>query len=368
MVQFILVKEFEGVERMLQETMKALVYHGPNNYSLDDVPTPKITDPKDVIGKVTLAAICTSDVHMVHGHIPTAQFPRIVGHEFCVEIVEIGSDVKRLKPGMRCVVFPAVFCGQCKMCKSGMPGLCEKYGIFGVGELDGSQAEYVRIPKAENFCIPIPSGLNEEDVILVPDMLATGWFGVKNADVNPEKIIAVVGVGPVGMSACLIAKIIFGAKKVIGIDILQERLDLLLRNKAVDAVINSGTENVKQRIKEITGGAGVDAVIESGGVQQTFELATKITKFGGIVSTVAVFAKPLTLQMDKIFSKNLTIKMGIHKGEGLQEMLQKIQEGKLDARFMLTHKKPLNDILEGYDTFGKQKDGCVKWAITPYLK
>lgn len=114
--------------------MKALVYHGPGNYSLDDVPVPKITNPKDAIGKVTLAAICTSDVHMVQGHIPTAPMPKIVGHEFCVEIVETGSEVKGLKPGMRCVVFPAVFCGQCKMCKSGLPGLCEKYGIFGVGQ------------------------------------------------------------------------------------------------------------------------------------------------------------------------------------------------------------------------------------------
>ncbi|KJR45970.1 dehydrogenase [Desulfosporosinus sp. I2] len=351
---------------MLQGMMKALVYHGPGNYSLDDVPVPKITSPTDAIGKVTLAAICTSDIHMVQGHIPTASIPKIVGHEFCVEIVETGSEVTHLKPGMRCIVFPAVFCGRCKMCQSGMPSLCEKYGIFGVGKLEGSQAEYVLIPKADMFCIPIPGDLKEEDVILLPDMLATGWFGVKNAEVNPEKTVAVIGVGPVGMSACLIAKSIFGAKKVIAIDLLPERLELLQRNHAVDAVINSSTENVKERIKEITNGAGVDATIESGGVQQTFELATRITKFGGIVSTVAVFSKPLTIHMDKIFSKNLTIKMGIHKAEGIGEMLQKIQEGKLDARFMLTHKKPLNNILEGYDVFGRQKDGCVKWAITPY--
>lgn len=350
----------------MQETMKALVYHGPGNYSLDDVPVPKITNPKDAIGKVTLAAICTSDVHMVQGHIPTAPMPKIVGHEFCVEIVATGSEVKGLKPGMRCFVFPAVFCGQCKMCRRGLPGLCEQYGIFGVGKLEGSQAEYVLIPQADTFCIPIPDGLKEEDVILIPDMLATGWFGVKNAEVNPEKIVAVIGVGPVGMSACLIAKSIFGAKQVIAIDLLPERLELLQRNHAVDAVINSGTENVKERIKEITKGAGVDATIESGGVQQTFDLATRITKFGGIVSTVALFSQPLTLHMDKIFPKNLTIKMGIHKGEGIKAMLQKIHEGKLDARFMLTHTKPLNDIMAGYDVFGRQQDGCVKWAITPY--
>ncbi len=351
---------------MLQKTMKALVYNGPNNYSLEDVPMPQIIDQNDVIGRVTLAAICTSDVHMVQGNIPSAPTPKIVGHEFCVEIVETGSSVKRLKPGTRCVVLPAVYCGKCKMCKSHMPALCETYGIFGVGQLDGSQAEYIRIPHADKFCAPIPADLKEEDVILVPDMLATGWFGVKNAKVNSEKTIAVIGVGPVGMSACLIAKTIFDAKKVIAIDLLPERLDILLKNNVVDATINSSTENVTQRIREITNGVGVDATIESGGVQQTFDLATKITRMGGIVSTVAVFSKPLTMHMDKIFHKNLTIKMGIHKGEGILEMIQKIQEGKLDARFMLTHKKPLNDILEGYDVFGHQKDGCVKWAITPY--
>ena len=351
---------------MLEKKMKALVYHGPNSYSLDDVPMPQITDQTDAIGRVTLAAICTSDIHLVQGHMPSTSNPKTVGHEFCVEIVETGSSVKRLKPGTRCVVQPAVYCGKCKMCKSGMPALCENYGIFGIGQLEGSQAEYILIPHADRFCSPIPEGLQEEDVILVPDMLATGWFGVKNAEVNSEKTIAVVGVGPVGMSACLIAKTIFGAKKVIAIDLLPERLDILLKNNVVDATINSSTENVKQRIQEITNGMGVDATIESGGVQQTFDLATKITKMGGIVSTVAVFSKPLTMHMDKIFSKNLTIKMGIHRGEGISEMIQKIQEGKLDARFMLTHKKPLNDIIEGYDVFGNQKDGCVKWSITPY--
>lgn len=351
---------------MLQKTMKALVYHGPNNFSLDDVPMPQITHQKDVIGKVTLAAICTSDVHMVHGHLPGVPTSKIVGHEFCVEIVETGSEVKHLKPGTRCVVHPAVYCGKCKMCRSGMPAFCEQYGIFGIGELQGSQAEYVRIPLADHFCEPIPEGLSDEDVILVPDMLATGWFGVKNAKVNNAKTIAVVGVGPVGMSACLIAKKIFGAEKVIAIDLLPERLDVLLENNSADAVINSSTENVKQRIMELTNGVGVDSTIESGGVQQTFELATKITKMGGIVSTVAVFSKPLMIPMDKIYSKNLTIKMGIHRGEGISEMIQQIQAGNLDAKFMLTHKKPLNYILEGYDVFGHQRDGCVKWAITPF--
>jgi len=351
---------------MLQQTMKALVYHGPNNFSLDNVPMPQIIDPKDVIGKVTLAAICTSDVHMVHGHLHGVLTPKIVGHEFCVEIVETGSDVKHLTPGTRCVVHPGVYCGQCKMCKSGMPALCEKHGIFGIGELEGSQSEYVRIPQAESFCEPIPEGLTDEDVILVPDMLATGWFGVKNAKVDNTKTIAVIGVGPVGMSACLIAKKIFAAQKVIAIDLLQERLDILLENNVVDAVINSSTENVKQRILELTNGVGVDATIESGGVQQTFELATRITKIGGIVSTVAVFSKPLMVPMEKIYAKNLTIKMGIHKGEGISEMIQQIREGNLDAKFMLTHKKPLNDILEGYEVFGHQKEGCVKWAITPF--
>ncbi|KLU61657.1 alcohol dehydrogenase [Peptococcaceae bacterium CEB3] len=351
---------------MLQKTMKALVYRGPNRYGLEDVPTPQITNPNDAIGRVTLAAICTSDIHLVRGNLPNVSVPKIVGHEFCAEIVETGSSVKRLKPGTRCVVRPAAACGTCKMCRSGMPALCEKYGIFGLGQLEGAQAEYVLIPQADRVCDPIPPGLQEEDVILVPDMLATGWFGVKNAEANSEKTIAIIGVGPVGMSACLIAKSIFGVKKVIAIDLLSERLDLLLKNHVVDIAINSGSQDVNLIIREITNGVGVDATIESGGVESTFALAAEITKMGGIISTVAVFSKPLMIPMEKMFAKNLTVKMGVHRGEGISEMIRKIQEGQLDARFMLTHEKPLNDILEGYDIFGQQRDGCVKWAVTPY--
>lgn len=346
--------------------MKALVYHEPNKYSLTDVPIPKIVDPRDAIGKVTLAAICISDIHTVRGEVSIASYPKIIGHEFCVEIIEVGTAVKGLKPGERCVVIPGVSCGECEMCKSGMVSMCEKGGMFGINGPEGAHAEFVRIPNADRVAIPIPKGLTEEDVLLVPDMLATAWFGAKNARVSEGQSIAVIGCGPVGMCACLLAKKVFGAKQVIAIDTQQNRLDTVLINGVADLGLNPTTGSITKEIMEFTGGKGVDASIETAGIEKTFVMATEITKVRGIVSTVAVYAGPISIPMHKMIAKNLEIKMGIHSGEGIPEMIQMIGEGKIDTRFILTHRAPLNDIEKGYDVFEHQKDGCIKWAITPY--
>lgn len=351
---------------MSQETMKALVYNGPGSYGLTDWPMPKIKHPTDIIGKVTLAAICTSDIHIVEGHIPYASYPMVQGHEFCVEVVETGPEVKRLKVGDRVVVSPAVFCNECYMCKMGNRLMCENGGLFGLCGVDGAHAEYIRIPFADSFCINIPEGLTEDDVILVPDMLATAWFGIKNAGITENKTLAVIGVGPVGMSACLLAKKAFGAKTVIAIDIIPERLEIALKNGVADYAINSKTEDVISKVLEITGGRGVNAAIETAGIEETMVLATRITKMRGTVSTVAVFSGAINLPFHEFYAKGLEIKMGIQRGEGIMEMIGMIQEGKIDPRFILTHKAPLNDIEKGYYIFGHNLEGCVKWAITPY--
>jgi alcohol dehydrogenase len=355
---------------MDQKTMKAMVYHGPGQYSLDDVSVPQIIEPTDVIGKVTLAAICTSDIHIVHGEVPSVPYPKTMGHEFCVEIVEVGSEVKKWKPGDRCVSRAGSNCGECVMCKIGIRGFCSKGGIYGsIGPLNGCHAEYIRIPFADSPSIlyKIPEGLSEEDVILTPDMLATAYFGLQNAEVSKGQTVAVIGVGPVGMSVCLLAKKIFGAGKVIAVDILQYRLDLLLKAELADIVINSATEDVIATITKESGGLGADATIETPGLESTMAMAVAATRPSGIVSTIAIFAEPLVkIPMVEMIIKSQKLKMGIHQSPGVEEMLEMIKEGKLDARFMLTHKAPLNDIEKGYDIFSKQQDGCVKWLISPY--
>lgn len=355
---------------MEQATMKALVYKAPQQYGLEDAPVPKIIEPTDIIGKVTLAAICTSDIHIVHGEIPSTVAPRIVGHEFCVEIVEIGSEVKSVKPGDRCVVKPSASCGECIMCKMGVRSACVKGGIFGT-TVDGCFAEYIRVPFADQQgeLYKIPAGLDEESVILLPDMLGTGYYGCKIAELKEGQTVAVIGVGPVGLSTCLLAKKVFGAKKVIAIDILQNRVDKALEAGVADVGINPATDDIAAIIKEATGGMGVDCTIEGAGVSETMAMAASITRIGGIVATISVFNEMLVkIPMNEMLVKGQKLHFGIQTQEGVAEMMQMIQDGKIDARFIASHRAPLNDIMKGFEVFGNRQDGCIKWLVTPYEK
>ncbi len=355
---------------MEQTTMKALVYHEPGKYSLADVPVPQIMEPTDVIGRVTLAAICTSDIHAVHGEMAGTPYPKTMGHEFCVEIVEVGSAIKNVKVGDRCVSTASSFCGECMFCKIGVHGYCVKGGVYGYfGPLEGCQAEYIRIPFADAplRLFKIPEGLTEEDVVLAPDMLGTAYFGLKNAQVSEGQTVAVIGVGPVGLSTCLLAKGMFGAKRVIAVDTLQYRLDLALKEGIADIAINAAQEDVVKKILEATSGLGVDATIETPGLEKTMAMAVSATKIGGIVSTVGVFAEPIVkMPMVEMIFRDQQLRFGIQKSEGVDEIIEAIRVGKIDPKFMLTHRAPLNNIMKGYEVFGNQQDGCVKWSITPY--
>ncbi len=356
---------------MEQKTMKALCYYGPGKYSLDDVPVPHIIEPTDVIAKVTLSTICTSDIHIVHGHLASVNEqvkakPKIVGHEFIAEVVELGAAVKGYKPGDRVIVKVGIECLECAMCKIGIPTFCANGGCFGASGPDGCQAEYIRIPLAEHHMIPIPAGLTEEDVLLLSDMLCTAWFGVKNANIRPGQSVAVFGAGPVGQCVCILAKKVFGAKTVIAVDPIQSRLEAAIKAGVADVGINVGSDDATKKILELTGGLGVDATIETAGSQASFEAALDTTRCNGVVSTISIFAQPIMVPMQKIVYKNLDIKMGIQKCDGIEEMLQLIKEGKIDTKYLLTHRAPLNDIMKGYEVFGNHEDGCIKWVVTPY--
>ncbi len=349
---------------MEQKSMKALVYHGPHNISLDDIPVPQLQEATDVIARVTLSTICTSDVHIAEGMIPLVTPPKILGHEFCAEIIEIGSAVKGFKVCDRVHVTPLNFCGECDMCKVGRVGACLKGGGFGIFS-EGCQAEYIRIPNANSCMIPIPDGLKEKDILLLGDMLGTGWFGVKNAEIKAGQTIAVIGCGPVGLATCVLAKKAFGAN-VIAMDIIQDRLDLALKEGVADIGINVLTDNVAQKIGEATCGKGVDSSIETAGTPDAFSMALEITRVSGIVSSVALYPSNCELPMQTLVFKNLTIKMGIQRIEGVAEMLKLLLDGTISTNFILTHQGPLNDILKGYELFGNKQDGCIKWVVTPY--
>lgn len=354
---------------MEQTKMKALVYHSPGQFQLEDVDVPKIIEPTDVIGRVTLSAICSSDVHVVHGHMNNVTLPKIIGHEYCAEIVEVGSAVTQLKPGDRVNVMPGIFCGECKFCRAGVAIMCEHKdaGCFGANGPDGCQAEYVRIPMAERFCIKIPADLKDEDMLLLGDMLGTARYGLENGKFSEGQSIAVIGVGPVGLSTCLLAKKVYGARQVVAIDLIQSRLDLAVANGVADVIINPATDDVAAKFLAATGG-GVDVVVETAGTEATLQMAFSLTRPGGTVSNVAIFPGPINLPVPEITVKNITFRSGIQFCEGVEQLIPLIQSGKIDTRFMQTHKAPLNDIMKGYDIFGNRKDGCVKWLITPYEK
>lgn len=352
---------------MEQKTMKALVYRGPGQYQIEDAAVPKIIDPTDIIGRVTLSTICSSDIHVVHGHMNNVSLPKIVGHEFCAEIIEVGTAVKELKVGDRVQVMPGIYCGSCKFCKAGVAIMCEHKdaGCLGANGVDGCQAEYVRVPLAEKFCIKIPDGMQEEDILLLGDMLGTARFGLENAGLKAGQSLVVIGGGPVGLSTCLLAKKSYGARQVIVIDVIQSRLDLALANGVADVVINPLTDDVAAKFMAAAGG-GVDAVIETAGKPETLQMAFDLVRPGGIVSNVAIFSGPVELPIPAMTVKNITFRSGIQFCEGVEEILPQIQSGQIDTRFMQTHCAPLNDILQGYDVFGHQKDGCVKWLVTPW--
>jgi alcohol dehydrogenase len=356
---------------MLPEKMMALVCDSVDHYGLKEVDTPKIIEDDDVIGRVTLAAICTSDIHYIKGEIQgNVHYPRIMGHEFCVEVVETGSAVTSVKVGDRCACKAGADCGECMFCKIGLPMGCENGGIFGnIGVLDGCHAEYVRIPLANRpeQLIKIPAGLSEEDVVMLPDMLGTAWFGIQNAQLKEGETVAVVGCGPVGQCECLLAKKYFKASKVIAIDIVPERAQLAVDSGMADLALNPLVDDMESAVKGCAGPLGCNVALDTAGTDESIALCAALLGPLGRLSTVAIFEKPdLKFPITPMTVKDNKFTFGVQHCEGMKEMMAAIQDGTIDTHFMLTHKAPLNDIMEGYRVFGAKEDGCIKWLITPY--
>ncbi len=350
----------------MKETMKGLVYHGNKTISLDDLPMPKIEKPDDVIGKVTVSAICTSDLHIVQGHAP-AKAPLVLGHEFCVEVVEAGEAVKdQYKQGEHYVVAPLSYCGQCDMCKVGRVGRCENGGGFGIFQ-NGAQAEYIRVSNSRTCMYKIPEGVKDEDVLLVPDMLATGLFGIKQAGVQKGDTVAVIGLGPVGFCTCELLKKLYNCR-VVAITRQQASLEKAKALGIADEIVNATDPEMVNKVLQLTG-KGVPIVIETAGNQATMDAAFNIVAYGGMVSTVSVFGGPISVPFHTLIYKNVRIAMGIQRAEGIAEMIANVKEGELDTSFALTHKVPLNKIVEGYETFGlsgTRTPGCIKVVVTPW--
>lgn len=350
--------------------MKALVYHGPGQKAWEEVPDPVIQQPTDIIIQVDTTTICGSDLHILKGDVPTVEDGRILGHEAVGTITEIGAAVTSLKVGDRVILSCIKSCGKCIYCKDGVYSHClGDEGASGVGWvfghlIDGTQAEYVRVPYAENSVYKVPEGVTDEQGVLLSDILPTGFeIGVLNGQVKPGDVVAVIGAGPVGLSAVLTSAL-YGPAKVIVIDLDDNRLALAKEFGATDGV-NSGAEDWREQVFALTDGLGVDVAIEAVGVPATFGMATQIVRPGGNVANVGVHGKPVELQIQDLWIHNINISMGLVNTNTLPMLLKLVASGKLDVSKYITHRFTLDEFIDAYDVFGRAAETkALKLAIT----
>lgn len=348
--------------------MKAVVYHGPGNKAWEEVPDPTIQDGTDVICKIDTTTICGTDLHILKGDVPAVTDGRILGHEAVGTITEIGSAVTDLSVGDR-VIIPAITnCGKCSFCKVGNYSHCQRVGGIGwiFGHLiDGTQAEYCRVPFAETSLHKVPEGLTDEDVLFLTDALPTGFeIGILNGRTKPGDTIAVIGAGPVGLGAIMTAGLA-GAGRVITVDMDDNRMNTALEFGATDKV-NATAPDVVEQIKALTSdGLGVDVAIEAVGVPETFQTCLDITRPHGCIANVGVHARPVELPLQDLWISSVNISMGLIDGYSIGRLLKMVESGKLPAAKMATHHFTMSQFMEAYDLFANAAEHqAVKLVIT----
>ena len=331
--------------------MKALVYHGPGQRSWDTVPDPTILEPTDAIVRIDTATICGTDLHILKGDVPEVTPGTILGHEAVGTVVETGSAVTTVSAGDHVLVSCITSCGRCRFCKEGRYGQCTGGGgwIFG-HTIDGLQAELARVPFADTSLYKVPEGLSDEDVLFLADILPTAYeVGVLNGGVQPGDTVAVVGAGPIGLATIMTAKL-FTPGHIVAIDLSDARLEKALEFGA-DSTINNSREDAVALVMELTEGLGVDVAVEAVGVPGTFELCTAIVRPGGHIANVGVHGHPVTLHLETLWIRDITITTGLVDTKTTPQLLKLIQERKLDTALFATHRFSLSDTEQAYDTF-----------------
>ena len=344
--------------------MKAVVYKGKGKIALENRPVPKIQDDRDAIIKVTLTTICSSDIHIKHGAVPRAVPGTILGHEFVGRVVETGSAVKKINPGDRVSVNVETFCGECFFCKRGFVNNCtDPDGGWALGcRIDGGQAEYVRIPFADNGLTVIPDHVSDEQALFNGDILSTGYWAAKIGEINPADTVAVIGAGPAGLCTMMCARL-YTPARIIAIDTDEYRLNLSKEKGLADITLIPGRDDPEKVIKELTDGRGADTVFEVAGGTDTFQTAWKIARPNAVVVVVAMYEEAQELPLPDMYGKNLVFKTGGVDGSYCREIMDLTACGKLDAGFLITHRCALNDIMNAYDIFENKKDHVIKYAV-----
>jgi threonine dehydrogenase-like Zn-dependent dehydrogenase len=389
--------------------MKANCWMGKKDVRIEQVPDPQILSKRDAIVRVTSTAICGSDLHLYNGYVPTMEKGDVMGHEFMGEVVELGSGVGNLRVGDRVVVPFAIACGSCASCASGKFACCENSnpngwmqeklmghttaGCFGyshqTGGFAGGQAEFVRVPFADVGPLVVPDGMTDEQALFLSDILPTGYMAAEMANISEGAVVAVFGCGPVGQFAIASAKLL-GAERIIAIDRFDYRLNMAVQRAGATDAINYEDGDLYDRIKELTGGRGPDACIDAvgmeahgHGVQYAYDRVKQATKLemdravalrdailtcasGGTVSVVGVYAGFIDkFPMGSLMNRGLTLRAGqCHVHRYMRPLMEHIQAGRIDPTFVITHRLPLDQAPEGYDTFMHKQEDCMKVVMS----
>jgi alcohol dehydrogenase len=346
--------------------MRALVYHGPGVMAWEETPKPALVDPTDAIIRVDATTICGTDLHIVKGDLPEVTDGRILGHEAVGTVEAVGTSVKNVRPGDRVLVSCITACGACRFCREARYGQCAGGGGWILGHLiDGTQAECVRVPFADTSTYAIPVGVADEDILMLADILPTAYeVGVLNGRVQPGDVVAIVGAGPIGLSA-IIGAGLFSPSRIVAIDLADARLDAAKRFGA-DVVVNNSREDPVEVVRELTDGLGADVVIEAVGTSATFELATTLVRPCGHVANIGVHGTPASLHLEQLWDKDVTITTGLVDTSSTPTLMRLIAGHQLDAAQFVTHHFAMEDFMAAYDTFARATDTrALKVVITP---
>ncbi len=346
------------------DTMKALVYHGPGKRAWEDKPRPTLQEPSDAIVRITTSTICGTDLHILKGDLPAVIDGRILGHEGIGVVEQVGAGVSEFHVGEKVIISCVTACLKCDFCRRGMYSHCRHGGWILGYTIDGTQAEYARIPQADGSLYKFPTDGDEEAMVMLSDILPTGFeCGVLNGQVKPGDTVAIVGAGPVGLAVLLTAQF-YSPAAIFLIDLDDKRL-AVAKTFGATTLINSTDGHAAHRVMELTGGAGVDVAIEAVGLPATFAICQAIVAAGGRIANVGVHGKPVELHMEKLWDRNISLTTRLVDTVTTPMLLKVVRSGKLEPSKLVTHRFAMNDIMKAYDTFGNAaKEGALKVVLT----
>lgn len=342
--------------------MLAYTYVKKGDFRLLDKPRPTLLHPEDAVVRVTLSSICTSDLHIKHGAVPRAVPGITVGHEMVGVVEEVGSAVRKVRPGDRVSVNVETFCGTCFFCRHGWVNNCtDPNGGWALGcRIDGGQAEYVRVPYADQGLNRIPDSVSDEQALFVGDILATGFWAVRISEISQEDTVLIIGAGPTGICTLLCA-MLKKPKRIVVCEKDPARAAFV--RERYPEVLVCGPEECEAFVREHSDHGGADVVLEAAGAKNTFELAWKCARPNAVVTVVALYDEPQSLPLPKMYGKNLTFKTGGVDGCDCEEILKLIEAGKIDTTPLITHRFALEDIEQAYELFENRRDGVIKTAV-----